>query len=84
MNFVSHQFEIPLTAMKCYEKKQSAHFTLHLLKTLMAGEKLIDFFVGGTTLALQIGHRISIDLDLFSRNSFSAINPNANVTAFIK
>lgn len=29
MNFVSHQFEIPLTAMKCYIKKQSAtsHWT---------------------------------------------------------
>jgi hypothetical protein len=24
MNFVIHQFDIPLTAMKCYEKKQSA------------------------------------------------------------
>lgn len=23
MNFVSHQFDIPLTAMKCFEKKQS-------------------------------------------------------------
>jgi hypothetical protein len=47
-------------------------FTLDLLKTLMADEKLTDFFlVGGTALALQIGHRISIDLDLFSRNSFN-------------
>ncbi|GAC1313909.1 MAG: hypothetical protein NVSMB24_37820 [Mucilaginibacter sp.] len=25
MNFVSHQFNIPLTSMKCYEKKQSAN-----------------------------------------------------------
>ena len=25
MNFVSHQFEIPLTSMRCYEKKQSAN-----------------------------------------------------------
>lgn len=24
MNFVSHQFDIPLKSMKCYEKKQSA------------------------------------------------------------
>lgn len=23
MNFVSHQFDIPLTSMKCFEKKQS-------------------------------------------------------------
>lgn len=25
MNFVSHQFEIPLNSMKCYEKKQLAN-----------------------------------------------------------
>jgi hypothetical protein len=25
MNFVSHQFGIPFTSMKCYEKKQSAN-----------------------------------------------------------
>jgi hypothetical protein len=25
MNFVSHQFNLPLTSMKCYEKKQSAN-----------------------------------------------------------
>ena len=25
MNFVSHQFDIPLSAMKCYEKKQSVN-----------------------------------------------------------
>lgn len=30
-----------------------------------------DFFlVGGTALALQIGHRLSIDIDFFSMNSF--------------
>jgi hypothetical protein len=52
-------------------KETVSDFTLGLLKTLMADEKLADFFlVGGTALALQIGHRISIDLDLFSRNSF--------------
>lgn len=32
---------------------------------------LKDFcLVGGTALALQFGHRISVDLDLFSRNDF--------------
>jgi len=25
MNFVSHQFDIPLTSMKCYEKKRSVN-----------------------------------------------------------
>ena len=45
--------------------------TLELLKELMQDNLLKDFFlVGGTALSLQIGHRISIDLDLFSQNSF--------------
>lgn len=45
--------------------------TLELLKNLMEDQLLGDFFlVGGTALALQIGHRISIDLDLFTQTSF--------------
>jgi hypothetical protein len=37
----------------------------------MEDELLKNFFlVGGTALALQIGHRISIDLDLFTQTSF--------------
>jgi hypothetical protein len=45
--------------------------TLELLKDLMQDENLNDFFlVGGTALSLQIGHRISIDIDLFSLNPF--------------
>ena len=40
--------------------------TLSLLKDLMVMPVLADFYlVGGTALALQIGHRKSIDLDLF-------------------
>lgn len=45
--------------------------TLELLKSLMQDENLDNFFlVGGTALSLQIGHRISIDIDLFSQNAF--------------
>lgn len=45
--------------------------TLELLTTLMNDQLLQDFFlVGGTALALQIGHRKSIDLDLFSQKPF--------------
>ena len=37
----------------------------------MEDEFLKDFFlVGGTALALQIGHRISIDIDFFAQTSF--------------
>lgn len=41
--------------------------TLELLNSFCTHPKLTDFFlVGGTALALQLGHRISIDLDFFS------------------
>lgn len=41
--------------------------TLELLNSFCTHPKLTDFFlVGGTALALQLGHRISVDLDFFS------------------
>lgn len=46
--------------------------TLELLNKLMDDEFLKDFvLVGGTALALQLGHRISVDIDLFSSASFN-------------
>lgn len=45
--------------------------TLELLKELMAFPALSDFnLVGGTALSLQLGHRKSIDLDLFGSSEF--------------
>lgn len=45
--------------------------TLQLLKRLMQDEELRSFrLVGGTALALQLGHRISVDLDLFANQPF--------------
>lgn len=50
-----------------------SYTTLKLLKELMLDKKLNDFvLVGGTALSLQIGHRLSIDLDLFSIAPFDA------------
>ena len=47
--------------------------TLELLKKLMALPELQDFFlVVGTALALQMGHRISLDIDLFTQQDFDA------------
>lgn len=47
--------------------------TLELLKYLMELPELQSFFlVGGTALALRIGHRFSIDLDLFTQDEFSS------------
>ena len=46
--------------------------TLELLRKLMLLSELKDFFlVGGTSLALQLGHRISIDIDLFTQKDFN-------------
>ena len=45
--------------------------TFELLKTIMLDEKLRNFhLVGGTALALYLGHRKSIDIDLFSQTPF--------------
>ncbi len=45
--------------------------TLELLIKLQNTECLKDFhLVGGTSLAIQIGHRKSVDLDLFSQYDF--------------
>lgn len=45
--------------------------TLELLKQLQAEPQLATFnLVGGTALALRLGHRKSIDLDLFTREEF--------------
>lgn len=45
--------------------------TLAVLKRLMAEQSLENFaLVGGTALALQIGHRKSVDLDLFTLDLF--------------
>lgn len=46
--------------------------TLELLKGLSSDSNLKSFFlVGGTALALQIGHRESYDLDFFTLQPFS-------------
>ena len=48
--------------------KDSFHYSngIPVLKSLMNDEKLNDFvLVVGTALSLRIGHRISIDMDLF-------------------
>jgi len=45
--------------------------TLGLLKELMGREELDPFSLAGdTALALQFGHRISVDLDFFGSHSF--------------
>ena len=52
--------------------------TRELLNRLMSDDRLQDFaLVGGTSLALQLGHRMSVDLDLFNDTDFDAENLKA-------
>ena len=54
--------------------------TLGILKVLMQESMLNDFYlVGGTALSLQIGHRISVDIDLFTNESFDSIMLSAEL-----
>ncbi|MCP3928746.1 MAG: nucleotidyl transferase AbiEii/AbiGii toxin family protein [Bacteroidetes bacterium] len=53
------------------DKKIILPKTLELLRKIQKDPKFENFFlVGGTALALQIGHRHSIDLDFFSISPF--------------
>lgn len=48
---------------------------LELLNALMSEPAFNDFnLVGGTSLALQIGHRLSIDIDLFGKCELPSIS----------
>ncbi len=48
---------------------------LELLKKIMASEVFNDFnLVGGTSLALQIGHRFSVDIDMFGNSEINEID----------
>ncbi len=50
---------------------------LELINNLMQIEAFNNFnLVGGTSLALQIGHRISIDIDLFGISEIDEIEFN--------
>jgi hypothetical protein len=43
-----------------------------LLKDLQKSDVFKDYFlVGGTALSLQLGHRVSDDIDLFTRNDIN-------------
>ena len=45
------------------------------LKDVMAAEVFKDFrLVGGTALSLQLGHRISVDIDLFTDAQYGSID----------
>jgi hypothetical protein len=52
-------------------KESVDNTTLELIKTLQSDLVFNEFILaGGTGLALQIGHRISVDIDFFTINEF--------------
>jgi len=45
------------------------------LLTLMKAKELLDFrLVGGTALSLHLGHRMSVDIDLFTDATYKSID----------
>jgi len=56
---------------------------LELLSFLMKAELFQDFvLVGGTSLALQLGHRDSVDIDLFGQCDIDEVTFRETVSAF--
>ena len=55
-------------------KETVAKGTLDLIQELLNDSTFKDFnLVGGTALALQLGHRISEDIDRFTKNPFDSL-----------
>ena len=56
---------------------------LECLQKLMANAVFNDFvLVGGTALSLQLGHRVSVDIDLFTANTYGSMNLD-NIKSFL-
>lgn len=54
--------------------------TLDLIRSLMSDTKFHEFFlVGGTALSLKLGHRMSIDIDMFTDKEFDAESIGAHL-----
>ena len=71
-------------------KETVAHEIIKLIKELQSSDILKNFaLAGGTALSLQLGHRESVDIDLFSANSnnyeniFNYLNNKFEVTEVI-
>ncbi|GMT46354.1 MAG: hypothetical protein IEMM0006_2186 [bacterium] len=63
-------------------KETVENTTLELLKGLQSKPYLQEFcLVGGTALALKLGHRKSVDLDLFTAHSFNVMQMLENLSA---
>ncbi|GAB6010544.1 nucleotidyl transferase AbiEii/AbiGii toxin family protein [Viscerimonas tarda] len=57
---------------------------ISVLRDLMQENCFNDFvLVGGTALSLRIGHRISVDIDLFTEKSYGSVDYE-QIDAFFK
>jgi len=60
--------------MKIYKNTVSESL-LEVLSKLMTFEELVSFrLIGGTSLSLMLGHRISVDIDLFTDAEYGSID----------
>ncbi len=65
-----------------FHKETVENTTLELLTSLQSKPYLQGFYlVGGTALALKLGHRKSVDLDLFTAHSFNVVQMLENLSA---
>ena len=56
---------------------------LELLRNIMSSDVFNNFYlVGGTSLALQLGHRISVDIDMFGNADIDEIEFVATLSKF--
>ncbi|MCI5125734.1 MAG: hypothetical protein D3925_14980, partial [Candidatus Electrothrix sp. AR5] len=73
LNFLSSYYEIDKELFRCYTSNTVESETLELLRQLLAHEECQHFsLTGGTALAMHLGHRISVDLDLFTQDQFDS------------
>ena len=67
------------------QKQTVEGHTFNLLNELMGLDFLNEFnLVGGTALSLQLGHRISIDLDLFNTKPFNILSVRNEMKYYFK
>ena len=63
---------------KTLHYKTVVPFLHSVLKELMNAEELKNFrLVGGTSLSLQLGHRQSVDIDLFTDAEYGSVDFSA-------
>ncbi len=66
-------------------KETVSELLLSSLQKLMEEEAFSQFrLVGGTALALQLGHRVSIDIDLFTDMEYGSMDTNKIANALLK